>query len=1369
MTRGDYVRAAIPKCHGYQELHAHSEASFRDAINKVSDFVACTKKLGRQGFAITDHGNQMRLFHGLKARTADEKKNLRAELENAHVPEEEIEKVLKSIGDTDSIRYPTEKMWPFVQKYCKLFLAAAQKSIQFVPGIEIYFQPEKNPETRESYHLILYAKDWKGQKVLFKLQNLAQLNKTPKGKWMGQETGGLPRVTWDDLQRFVGPGTEGHNHIIATSACVGGYIPSLILRPWRVADKQNQISMAMSNMGQAYTADDIKRAELAVETAKQAVAEAKEELRGLKKAQKTDYEKKWKTLSRKEEKLQAKIDAANVTSQQLSLSSADDEQEEALAVVRKEWLALQETKKALQEEEMKAKEYLSRSDEIEKAVKKAPERLSAAKASLASITKVARPYLRQMEKWDELEKQKIDPEVAYQEAVVAAKRMESIFGHANFYIELQNHGIPNEQYALPYLHRLIRETGIKPTVANDAHYPTKEDVRKRNLIASLRFNTPISKIENEPGMNELYFKSNEEMAALAAPDDEIWKQGMENTAAIVRNCNVYYSYGMHLPEFDAKAAGFNSALEYLDSFCHKMIPQKYPQGKMTDGEYAELLDKVEKRMAYELSVIDKMGYSSYISIVQDYIFYGRKIGGESAIGPGRGSAAGSVVCYLADITDIDPLRYDLIFERFLNPERVSMPDIDTDIAPSVRSKVVEYVAKKYAYKEPYPVEELKSTVCNIVTENKLAARAAIRNVARVTGVDLDLVDRVAKMVPAKPKMTIAKAIDENPDLAALCKTNETVGRLISDALLVEGTPIQTGVHAAGVIIADKPITEYAPLLWNDEKNCWVIELDMVECEKTAGLLKMDFLGLENLDIINTAISYIYLTKGIRIHLNTLKGADDKKVIHNIYACGRTNGVFQFESDGIKQALTGFNPSSIDDIILMNAAYRPGPMDSIPEITKVKNGLEKPEYIIPEMEAILGKTYGSAIYQEQIMQLFQMVGFSLGAADIIRRAMSKKHLDEIEAAKDQFVAGMIKHGGDPAAVEKFWTRLLAFASYAFNKSHAAAYSIVSYYTAFLKYYYPCQYMASQLSYTPEKLKLFLTDLKWAGIQLLKPDINTGVPNFAPVRGNDKVMRFGIKAIKGVAGAAQTIYDLRDCSKSNPKARHLGPCEDFRDFLIRAIVYGIDSGVCVALIHSGALDCLMKDGENRHYYYEILQTALDSCKKAARAYIKEHPEYTQDELYHALKKEWEIPGECDMAVDDYSFDQKLSFELNLLGVYISGSPVDPYLDVITSMKNRDKAIGALTQDDKGAIDLAGRIRDVRIIYRKSDHAPMAKFVLEDETDDISCVAFVAAYAMFKNYLHDGSVVSLRGNVKFDTNDEGDTIIGKELRVKTARTLI
>ena len=394
-----YVRSAIPKCHGYQELHAHSEASFRDAVNKVDDFVETAKGYGRQAFAITDHGNQMRLYQGIKARTKDEKKNLEAVLQEANIPEDEIHKILKSIGDTDSIRYPTDKMWPYVKKYCKLFLKAAEKSIQFVPGMEAYFQPEKVEGNRDSFHLILYAKDWNGQKTLFKLENLAQLNKSPKGKWNGQETGGLPRMTWADLERFVGPGTEGHGHLIATSACVGGYIPYLILRPWYIADKQHAISMALAKLGDAYTEEDVKQAEQDLVDAKEKATKAKADLRDLKKLSGKDYEKKKAQLENKIEKLKAVVgDFEDGTEQSTVLDENIDENDKN-AKKRADLKKAVITLRAVIEEQEKAKQLIAREAEIKAEAEQAPKRLACAKERLAEVEKGARPYIKQMGKY----------------------------------------------------------------------------------------------------------------------------------------------------------------------------------------------------------------------------------------------------------------------------------------------------------------------------------------------------------------------------------------------------------------------------------------------------------------------------------------------------------------------------------------------------------------------------------------------------------------------------------------------------------------------------------------------------------------------------------------------------------------------------------------------------------------------------------------------------------------------------------------------------------------------------------------------------------------------------------------------------------
>ena len=1326
MNRQAYIKAIEPHYTGYQELHVHSEASYRDAVNTVDEIVNAAIRQGRNAFAITDHGNQMRLFHGFKARTKAEKQALQKALEQAGVHSDEIKTILGTIGQTDSIRCPTDKMWPWVEKYGECFIQAVKSSPQYVPGIELYFQPEKNDKDNMAYHIVLYATDWEGQKCLFLIENLAQLNKNKSG---------MPRTTWADLERFVGPGTPGHGHIIATSACVAGYIPAILLRRWTLADKQNALQQKLECENIPYTETDKAAAEEAEAKAKEDLSQAKKALSAARKATKTDYTAKLEKARAKVDKL-AEKEAADG---QLSFIGFGAEMTSP---------DLEKAKAALAELESKAAESASAKKKLPDYVRDVEAKQSIweqAKAYTAMVEKSLRPYEKYKEAFDALEQEKAALGDLEQEAAAAALRFEELFGKGHFYIELQNHNIAKETIARRMLYKLIRTTGVPPTVANDVHYCQKGDKRKRDIIAAMRFNRSVRDFEDEEGMDQLYFKSTEDMAALG--DDELWALGMENTNRIAEACNVYYHKQMHLPTFDAHAAGFPDAKAYLNDFCHKMIPQKYPLAAMTDEKRQELLQEIETRMKYEFDVIEKMGYMSYIAIVQDFIFYGRKIGGQTAIGPGRGSAAGSLVCYLADITDIDPLRYDLLFERFLNPARVSMPDIDTDIAPSVRPRVIDYVAQKYSYQGEYPCEELRSTVCNIVTESVLAPRAAIRAVARVTDVPYEVSDRLAKLIPEAPKMTLAKAENESTELQEYCSKDSRAKKLFEEAKLVEGIPVQTGVHAAGVIIADRPVSEYAPLLWNDEKNCWVIESDMVECESTLALLKMDFLGLTTLDILGTAIAYIRKTQAKRIRLADLKNANDTDVIQSVYAEGNTDALFQFEGEGIKKALVNFKPNSIDDIILMNAAYRPGPMDSIPEFTQVKLGEKDPAYLVPEMENILGKTYGSAIYQEQIMQLFQMVGFSLGEADIIRRAMSKKHLDEIVAAKDKFVAGMKAKGAKPDDIEAYWNRLLAFASYAFNKSHAAAYSILSYYTAWVKYYFPSEFLAAQMSFTPhEKVPLYAQECKRLGIRILKPDINTGVPFFAPNIG-EPTIRYGLASIKGVANSAQTVYELRV---------KYGKCETLRDFILRCLCFGISADTMCALCNSGALDSIIGGQWNRRQIAKAFgyreekdekknAQLLEAANAAIKALRKNEPALGNEEVYEKLlsgNEEWKMPE--PMAYDDYSSEKMLEIEYSLLNLYASGNPIDPYMQTILSQRQGNHNIATTMAETDKEMSAVGLLHSVQIQHRKSDGAPFARFVVEDESGPLPCVVFTSAYARLRNNVVEKIVVRVNGKI-------------------------
>lgn len=1317
MTHEEYILATKPHYSGYQELHVHTQASFRDAVTTVEEIVEKTMELGRNAFAITDHGNQMRLFHGFKARTKAEKNVLEKKLKDNGVSDEEIGKILKTFASTDSMRDPNEKMWPYIEKYPDIFIEAVKESPQYVPGIELYFQPEKELN-RERYHIILYACDWLGQKELFKIQNLAQLNPGISNDHMKPV-----RTTWADLERLCGPGSLGHGHIIATSACVGGYIPSLLLQPWRIAEEQANVRQKMQNVCGDYDLSDLESAQETLELAKKEEKEAHELMKLVKRAEKTNYLAKIERQKKKVEKLQALCEQT-----QMSLISDDNEKTEQLAAHQEATLCLNNL---IAEAELV--KSLDKAEVIRNAEKTA-NAVKGAKNYLGIVEKALKPLKKLEENFNELELQKSQLGDTFQQAVDAALRMERIFGKGYFFIELQDHSIAKESYVLPLLYRLIEETGIPPTVANDVHFASPADKHKRDMIAAMRFAKPIPvrESENMEGMSELYFKSNEQMAALQ--DNDIWRQGMENTCRIAEKCNVYYTKGMHLPEFDSVSAGYETPRLYLEAYCRKRIPSKYPINALPDNQREQLLKTIDERLEYELGVIEQMGFSSYIAIVQDFIFYGRSIGGPAGIGPGRGSAAGSIVCYLADITDIDPLRFDLLFERFLNPQRVSMPDIDTDWAPSIRGKVIDYVVDKYAYTEEYPVEELKGTVCNIVTENVLAARAAVRAVARVMEVPYNVADRVAKLIPQTPGITLEKALDDSLELQALLEQDIQAKQLFEDAKLVEGIPTHTGMHAAGVIIADKPVSEYAPLLYNEEEHCWIIELNMVDCEMTAGLLKMDFLGLKNLDIIKMAIFYAKKAEGENVDFEVLRRADDPRVIQNIYAKGDTHGIFQFESEGITKSLVNFSPKTIDDVILMNAAYRPGPMQFIPDVTAVKNGEKQPNYIVPEMADILGVTYGSAIYQEQIQQIFHNIaGFSMGEADIIRRAMSKKHLDELKAAKPAFVDGLQKKGAKIEDIESFWEQLLEFAKYAFNHSHAAAYSIVSYYTAWLKEYHPAAFLAATMSYSGlDKITMYALDCKEKNIPVLKPDINTGIPNFAPTVGA-KAIRYGIASIKGVANAANALYETRKLH---------GPFRDYRDLVLRACIYGISSDALTNLIQTGATDSIMGPGEHRKMFVENLSDTIKDCRKAIKNFVEaqEEEKKSKAELYKEVNAFWKMPDL--ILVEPYEQTEVLHFEREYLGIYVSGSPVDSYVEDIKK-SGRNRKIGEI-EGQEGRVVLAGLVRDVTIIRRKSDGAPFAKFVLEDESGSIDVIMFTKHYNEFRNELKDGCVAKVTGRI-------------------------
>lgn len=682
----------------------------------------------------------------------------------------------------------------------------------------------------------------------------------------------------------------------------------------------------------------------------------------------------------------------------------------------------------------------------------------------------------------------------------------------------------------------------------------------------------------------------------------------------------------------------------------------------------------------------------------------------------------------------------------------------------MRDKVVEYVSKRYAYRQDYPVEELKGTVCSINTEGVLAARSAIRQVGKVTGVAYSMCDQVAKLVPATVGMTLKKALEESDKLQQLYHEDDQVKRLIDDAMLVEGTPVQTGVHAAGVIIADKPISEYAPMFWNTKKNTWVIQYDMVSCESDCGLLKMDFLGLRNLDIIMRAKNFIRKTEGGQVDYSNVLRADDTAVIDEIYGKGDTDGVFQFESGGMKQTLQSFVPKSIDDVILLNAAYRPGPMQFIPDVTNVKFGRQKATYIVPEMASILDATYGSPIYQEQIQQIFhEIAGFSLGQADIIRRAMSKKYLDELVAAKGKFVAGFKAKGASDTDIEQFWNGLLEFAKYAFNKSHAAAYSVLSYQTAWLKHYYSVEYMASLMSYTDkEGIGLYIKDAKDYGITVLPPDINKSIVYTAPTK--NKEIRYGLEGLMDVGAAAERIVVER---------KNRGLFKSYKDLLIRCTIAGIDKGAIESLIKSGAIPKDIVD--NRQEAVENLVQYMDACRSAMKTALKNDEdlnalmESNRDvaaaKLYELLSADGGVYFPPAIHFKEYDYEEMLKLEKEYTGFYISGHPLDKY--EMTLRRYTSRQIAGLENDEKEVV-LAGHITEFQNLRRKKDGKAMCKFVLEDLSGSIDTLCFAYHYERLASQLTEGAVVCLKGNIEVELDDDGN-ISSRQFIIQSGRKIV
>lgn len=916
----------------------------------------------------------------------------------------------------------------------------------------------------------------------------------------------------------------------------------------------------------------------------------------------------------------------------------------------------------------------------------------------------------------------------YEEAKETAYKYEKCFGKGNFFLELQDHGIPEQKTVNAGLMRMSQETGIELVATNDVHYTYAEDAEPHDILLCLQTGKKLSdenRMRYEGG--QYFVKSEEEMRALFP----YAAQAIDNTQKIADRCNVEIEFGVtKLPHFDVPE-GYDS-WTYLNKLCHEGLVRRYPD------KHEELLPKLD----YELSVIQKMGYVDYFLIVWDFINYARTHG--IPVGPGRGSAAGSLVSYTTGITNIDPIRYNLLFERFLNPERVTMPDIDIDFCYERRSEVIDYVIEKYG----------KDCVTQIVTFGTLAARGVIRDVGRVMDLPYNFCDTIAKNIPNELNITIDKALIMNPELRSMYESDETVKRLIDMAKRLEGLPRHTSMHAAGVVISQKAMDEYVPLSRSSDGTI-TTQFVMTTIEEL-GLLKMDFLGLRTLTVISDAVKLVEKNHGIKIDVDNID-YNDKKVLDSI-GTGRCDGVFQLESAGMKNFMKELKPQSLEDVIAGISLYRPGPMDFIPKYIKGKNEPESVTYVCKELEPILEPTYGCIVYQEQVMQIVQnLAGYTMGQADNIRRAMSKKKQYVIDAERQNFVygneeqgiKGCIANGISEQAANQIYDSMVDFAKYAFNKSHAAAYAVVAYQTAYLKYYYPVEFMAALMTSVIDntrKVAEYIYSCRQMGIKVLSPDINEGEGRFLATKDG---IRYGMYAIKSIG--RQVIDIILAEREANGKYITLS------DFLSRVAGREVNKRAVENLIKAGACDGL--DG-NRQQMLLVYNTLIDNLNQE-----KKNSLAGQMSLFDLVSEEEKKAYEVRFPnVEEYTKEIKLGFEKEVLGIYLSGHPLEEYeekwrknISAVTADFMLDEETNAVKIKDNQSVVIGGIITEKTIKYTKQNKA-MAFITIEDLFGTVEVIIFPRDYEKYSRYLNEDEKVFIAGHANVEEDKNGKLICEK-----------
>ena len=908
----------------------------------------------------------------------------------------------------------------------------------------------------------------------------------------------------------------------------------------------------------------------------------------------------------------------------------------------------------------------------------------------------------------------------YDKARATALELSRIFGPDNFYLEMQDHGIAAQRPVNQGIQRLARETGLPMVITNDAHYLRKEDADIQDVLLCIQTGKSVDDINRMRfETQEFYLKSEEELRSLFPGCDEAF----ENTVKIAERCNVEFTFHeYHLPAYPVPEGYTNE--EYFRKLCYEGFQERYPDAP---EEYRE-------RMEYEIKVISSMGYVNYYLIVWDFIHYAKSAG--IPVGPGRGSGAGSIVAYCIHITEVDPMKYGLIFERFLNPERVSMPDFDTDFCQERRGEVIDYVYRKYG----------ADHVAQIVTFGTMAARGAIRDVGRALNFTFAETDVVAKLVPAGPHVTLKSALEESPKFREMYNGDERVKKLIDTAMRLEGMPRNSSTHAAGVVITADPVCSYVPLSKNDDTI--VTQYTMTTIEEL-GLLKMDFLGLRNLTVIQDAEQQIQ-QKEPAFRIDRIPDNDPETF--RMLSEGKTSGVFQMESAGMTGVCISMKPSSIEDITAIVALYRPGPMDSIPRFVANKLDPSKVTYKTPLLEPILRVTYGCIVYQEQVIEIFRTLGgYTMGQADNIRRAISKKKLKVIEAErkvfvygdKDQGISGAIAKGVSEAAAQSIYDEIVDFANYAFNKSHAVCYAVVSYQTAYLKCHYPRQYMAALMTSVLDsavKISAYIAECKELGIALLPPDINHSEDHFSVEEGG---IRFGLGAVKNIGRGL-----IRSMAA---KRREGGPFRSMQDFLERMDEGELNKRAVENLIRCGAMDGF---GCHRSELIGVYEAMMDSIAASRKQNLE-----GQMGLFAMLEDEG--PSKMDIPhKEEYSRAELMAMEKETTGIYLSGHPMDDYRKLLKN--THVLPIGDLMDEEKRfqddqIVSVAGIIQTVKTKTTRNNSV-MAYVTMEDDTASIEMLAFASVLGQYGGYIRENSAVVVTGRLSLRDDKDPQILINR-----------